>query len=539
MRPFQRASFRKRHGQRDTSAGTGRSCYSRIRNDDRKHLSQALVSVGGSATGLGEPDDTLGRPPYQGWAYALASAAGVDSAVRPGTWLQLGSAVTGRRPAGSTDERIVQQATKVLKDNDLGTMVMAAPRLYPHQWSWDAAFIAIGLARISVPRAITEMRTLLHAQWDTGMIPHIVFSDVPGYFPGPDVWGTDDAEAKPTGVQTSGICQPPIQAIAATRILQAGRRTGGRDEAEAEAFAVDVVPKLAAWHRWLSSARDPDGRGLVEIHHGWESGMDNSPRWDDAYAAITVNRPVELRRHDTTLVTDQSQRPTDREYQRYLHLVAQMRSVQYRDTDIPAIIDFRVGDVFMTAILAVAAQELAQMGADVGLSDQVADQLALAKKAQAGVLSSISPTTGQCRDFDARSGSWTSAESLASFSALLCGGDSLVCARQQEIITGPRWAGHPDLAYALPPTVPPGAEGFQPRTYWRGPNWPVMNWLFAWALRRRGEIALADRWRSEGLTQLGDLAFSEYYEPFTAEPLGSRNQSWTAAVALDWVAEQA
>ena len=449
----------------------------------------------------------------------------------------------GRRPAGSTHERIVQQATKVLKDNDLGTMVMAAPRLYPHQWSWDAAFIAIGLAHVSVPRAITEMRILLHAQWDTGMIPHIVFTDVPGYFPGPDVWGTDDAEAKPTGVRTSGICQPPIQAIAAARILQAGRRTGGRDKAQAEVFAIDVVPKLVAWHRWLSSARDPDGRGLVEIHHGWESGMDNSPRWDDAYAAIPVDRPVELRRHDATLVTDESQRPTDSEYQRYLHLVAQMRSVQYRDTDLPAIIDFRVGDVFMTAILAVAAQELAQIGAEVGLSDQVADQLAdqlaLAKKAQAGVLSSISPTTGLCRDFDSRSGSWTSAESLASFSALLCGGDSLVCARQQEIITGPRWAGHPDLAYALPPTVPPGAEGFQPRTYWRGPNWPVMNWLFAWALRRRGEIALADRWRSEGLTQLGDLASSEYYEPFTAEPLGSRNQSWTAAVALDWVAEQA
>ena len=179
------------------------------------------------------------------------------------------------------------------------------------------------------------------------------------------------------------------------------------------------------------------------------------------------------------------------------------------------------------------------MGADVGLPGQVADQPGLAKKAQAGVLSSVNPVTGLCRDFDVRAGSWTSAESLASFSALICGGQSHVCARQQEIITGPRWAGHPDLTYALPPTVPPGAEGFQPRTYWRGPNWPVMNWLFAWALRRRGEIALADLWRSEGLTQLGDLAFSEYYEPLTAEPLGSRNQSWTAAVALDWVAELA
>jgi len=418
-------------------------------------------------------------------------------------------------------------------------MVMAAPRLYPHQWSWDAAFIAIGLARISVPRAITEMRTLLHAQWSTGMIPHIVFTDVPGYFPGPDVWGTDAAEAKPAGVQTSGICQPPVHAIAVARILQAGRRLGGRDAEEAEAFATEAVPKLAAWHRWLRDARDPSGRGLIEIHHGWESGMDNSPRWDDAYAAITLERPVKLRRHDTALVKDASQRPTDREYQRYLHLVAQMRSVQYRDIDIPSTIDFRVGDVFMTAILAVAASELARLGADVRLSGEVADQPALATKAQAGVLSSVNPTTGLCRDYDARSGSWTSAESLASFSALLCGGDPGVCARQQEIITGPAWAGHPDLAHALPPTVSPLAAGFQPRTYWRGPNWPVMNWLFTWALRRRGEIALADQWRSEGLSQLGDLAFAEYYEPFTGEPLGSSNQSWTAAAALDWIGEQA
>ncbi|HYO17084.1 MAG TPA: glycogen debranching protein [Dermatophilaceae bacterium] len=446
--------------------------------------------------------------------------------------------MTGCRATGPTIDQLVRRATAVLQGNDLGTMVTAAPRLYPHQWSWDAAFITIGLARISVPRAITEMRTLLHAQWDTGMIPHIVFADVPGYFPGPDVWGTDVAGARPDGVQTSGICQPPVHAIAVARILQAGRALGGSDQEAAEAFALESVPKLAAWHRWLSSTRDPAGRGLVEIHHGWESGMDNSPRWDDAYSAISVDRPVELRRHDTKLVTDTSQRPTDREYQRYLHLVGQMRSVRYRDADIPPIIDFRVGDVFMTAILAVAASELAALGAEIGLLAEVADQPAIAQKARDGVLSSISPATGLCRDFDERSGSWTSAQSLASFSALLCGGDPDVCDRQQEIITGPLWAGHPDLAYALPPTVSPAAEGFQPRAYWRGPNWPVMNWLFAWALRRRGEVALADQWRSAGLAQLGDLAFGEYYEPFTGEPLGSRDQSWTAAVALDWAAER-
>ena len=33
--------------------------------------------------------------------------------------------------------------------------------------------------------------------------------------------------------------------------------------------------------------------------------------------------------------------------------------------------------------------------------------------------------------------------------------------------------------------------------------------------------------------------FAEYFETFTGEPLGSEDQSWTAAAALDWLADGA
>jgi hypothetical protein len=62
-----------------------------------------------------------------------------------------------------------------------------------------------------------------------------------------------------------------------------------------------------------------------------------------------------------------------------------------------------------------------------------------------------------------------------------------------------------------------------------------MTWLLGWALRRHGFTRHAARLREETLRQLRDLQFAEYYEPFTGEPLGSRDQSWTAAVALDWL----
>ena len=99
-----------------------------------------------------------------------------------------------------------ERAVEVLRDNDLGTMITAAPRLYPHMWSWDAAFVAMGLAQISVPRAIQEMRTLVGAQWASGMIPHIVFSEAPGYFPDVHRWGT--IGASPPGVRAVGSANP-------------------------------------------------------------------------------------------------------------------------------------------------------------------------------------------------------------------------------------------------------------------------------------------------------------------------------------------
>ncbi len=432
--------------------------------------------------------------------------------------------------------RIDRAARRVLERNDLGAMVAAAPRLYPHQWSWDAAFIAIGLARMSVPRALTELRSLLAAQWSTGMIPHIVFSSGTDYFPGPEVWGTDEVAAKPPNLQTSGICQPPVHALALGRVLEIAERAGGSAADEARDFARQAAPRLAAWHRWLASARNPDDTGLVEIHHGWESGMDNSPRWDAAYAAVAAGQGTELRRHDVSVVSDASQRPTDAEYQRYLHLVAQMRSVGYDDARVADVIDFRMGDVFMTAVLAASAEELAAMGRRLGLDGAVAGQDAIADRAAVAVRSTVDPETGLCRDWDARRGEWSPAQSLASFSALLGGGDDSLVQRQLAIITGPRWAGHPDLRFGLPPTLSPDDPGYRPRAYWRGPIWPVMNWLFWWAVEHHGKVDVARQWREQGLAQLGDLRFGEYYEPTTGDPLGSLDQSWSAAVALDWIA---
>jgi hypothetical protein len=64
----------------------------------------------------------------------------------------------------------------------------------------------------------------------------------------------------------------------------------------------------------------------------------------------------------------------------------------------------------------------------------------------------------------------------------------------------------------------------------------VVSWLLWWSLVRVRENERAETLRRVALEQLEETGFAEYFEPFTGEPLGSDDQSWTAAIALDWLA---
>ncbi len=68
--------------------------------------------------------------------------------------------------------------------------------------------------------------------------------------------------------------------------------------------------------------------------------------------------------------------------------------------------------------------------------------------------------------------------------------------------------------------------------------WPVANWLLWWSLLRAGEHERAASLRRETLEGLAEGGFAEYFEPFTGGALGSTEQSWTAAVALDMLAAE-
>ena len=427
----------------------------------------------------------------------------------------------------------------MLRDNDLGAWTRPAPRLYPHQWSWDSAFIAIGLAHVDPSRALRELESLFAGQWADGRVPHIVYNPAApadAYFPDAARWACADlSAAAPEVPVTSGICQPPVHSLAVWKICSSFQDVD------------PLLPRLRAlyrrlfdWHRYLATARDPQASGLLTIYHPWESGTDNSPRWDAPLSRVDVGPVPPYARRDLQHVLDPSQRPTDAEYDRYLWLVESLKNARYDDGIVHRTHPFRVKDVLFSAIFAAASEALANLAEVCQASDEEQREIATwLSRSSAAVSGQWDATDGLALDLDACLGEPIRVTTLAGLAPLLCPGLSDDLAqRLVEELRGPRFSGADGLRFQAVPSTSPGTEGFHPRTYWRGPIWPFANWLLWWGLRERGygEAAAALRQASLALLSQPDVDFPEYFEPFTGQPLGSAHQAWTAAVTLDWLA---
>jgi hypothetical protein len=439
-------------------------------------------------------------------------------------------------------EELVAQAGRILRRNDMGGWTRAAPWLYPHQWSWDSAFIAIGLAHLDTRRAAQELRTLFAHQWKTGKVPHIVFNPKApphSYYPGADHWACAAAspDAPPAPPYTSCLCQPPVHAIAVLRIWEAAEREDEEARAEATDFLREIYPRLFAWHRYLATLRDPEQSGLVTIYHPWASGTDNSPRWDGALAAVEVGEMSTYPRYDLQHVADPSERPDSTEYDRYLWLVKLIKRAGCNERAIYRSHPFLVKDVLFSAILVAANEALLEIAEVVEAPDEERDLLeAWAERGRQGLEKCWDEKLNLCLDYDLRTDKPLRARTVAGFAPLIAGRQSpeRLAALLGEF-DSTAFAGHPEMHWPLPPSTSFKEAGFHPRRYWRGPTWPVINWLLWCSLLEAGEAGRAERIRRAALDQIGSNGFAEYFEPFTGEPLGSNSQSWTAAVVLDWL----
>jgi mannosylglycerate hydrolase len=415
----------------------------------------------------------------------------------------------------------------VLDANWMGHATRASARLYPHQWSWDSACIAIGYAGWDQARAQAELRWLFAGQWADGLLPHIRSADDARYFPGPEFWQTDRSPRAPKHPKTSGIVQPPVHATAAWHVYRCARNGDG-----AEQFLRELMPGLVAWHEYLYRERTRGGDGLVEIWHPWESGMDNSPLWDDALARISPDDEAipDYERVDLDFV-DAAQRPTDAEYDRYAYLVKLYRDWAYDSRRIRDESPFVVHDVLFNSLLVQANRDLAEIArvldADAARFEAWAEQTAAALDAKLW-----DDTEGRYGDFDVRAGERVRAQTAGAFSPLFAGIPTEDRARRlkQRLMESTVAI---DGVGRVVTSVAPGDVNFDPSLYWRGPAWPMINWVVYAGLRRYGFTDEATEIRNALLELVRREGFWEHYNGTTGGGQGTEQLSWTAALVLD------
>jgi hypothetical protein len=453
-------------------------------------------------------------------------------------------------------EEGVAAAARVLDTNWTGRHTVPATGLYPHQWSWDSAFIAIGTRHREPARARAELVNLLDAQWPDGRLPQIVYDleRDDDYAPGAEFWRSG----------TSGLVQPPVHAWAAWLVHCADPVGSTR-----EGFLARVYPRLARWHEYLH-VRRAGGVGLPVVKHPWESGTDNSPLWDVALERVPPEARSPIRRPDLRHAGS-GERPGSRDYRRYYRLAETYRDAGCAD-DVP--IGFAMVCPLFTTVLAVSELALARMvtalpdGGGGTRSDVDGDVTGAGGRASAaagaheaaaarvvaamdehlwdghlGLYVALDDTTGERvrratvnglvplllapgpTDSAAVAGAATADETPSERPVALATGrtEGLLAT-----LTSPGFLGGGPFL----PSTSRLDPAFDRALYWRGPTWFNTSWLLWRAVRALGRDDLAACLR-EQFAVAAPEGFPEYADPDTGAGRGTRQFSWTAALTVD------
>ncbi len=428
-----------------------------------------------------------------------------------------------------TDLQILkQQAKEVLYSNRTESSTIPSPTLYPHQWNWDSAFIAIGLSHFDARLAYEEILTLFEGQWKNGMVPHIKFHRAEkDYYPGPSFWACDNNPNSPENIKTSGITQPPILALAAYRIY-----LNSPVRQEAIEFLQSIYSNLCSYHNFFRNYRVSDETGLVSIIHPWESGLDNSPRWDNALSIIKPKSGTQIKRTDIKTVGE-SERPSNVEYSKYAYLIELFIEADYDQDSILSTCPFNIQPVLFNTLLYMDLEAHIKI-AEIVNAD--CSEIMLWKlQLKSGIQNKLwKYKIGRYVDYDLHDQSLIICDTLANYAPLAAGIPNENQADRLFKILRSEDGYWPANGYPLP-TVSLSAAEYDPDKYWRGPVWINTNWLMIQTFQKYGYLDEAQKLLRLSLQLVAENGFYEYFNPFSGNGLGADQFSWTAALVIDMI----
>ncbi len=428
---------------------------------------------------------------------------------------------------------LLERAKNLLLENWNGEYTIPGPGLYPHHWGWDTPVVASAYSCFDMEKGMQEFSHLINAQWDNGMIPHIVFEpDADGYFPAGDFYQVHRSDDAPEGIETSGLIQPPTQAIGLYYLYR-----NCENHEDAEEFVRRMFPKIMDFHRYLMEYRDPEDSGAITILHPWEC-MDDLPVWDDALERMDTSEAPDYERKDLQHIGDPSERPPDSFYDCFIYLIDRMRKKDYDFKEIYPDHPFKFKDVVNTSILYMANNCLLEIAEDFDFDTEEIEEWQDLISSNFNDNFKPSPDSRMYYSYDLVAEEFAEVPTVASLLPLFSGMLSPGEAEPLIEVVGDFQFCAGKCIKPMIPTTSFNHSSFSPDTYWRGPVWAITTWLIYAGLRHYGKDESAEMIRDGFLELVEEHGFREYYSPTTGEGKGIDKFTWTASVVIDMLEEK-
>ena len=451
------------------------------------------------------------------------------------------------------DLELLNEAKAVLQRNTITVVVDGKPYervipsrdYYVHQWLWDSAGIAMGLVHLNEEAAYNELVSLVAGQWNNGLIPHIIYN--PGesrYYPPADQWQTTGFTKN--GIKTSGITDPPLLAIAVEYVCN-----HDSDEQKKRDFIDKVLPSLVAYHDYLKRYRDPEDCGLLTIVHPWESGTDDSPRWDSILRRIdldvipaSIKAGIDRNRRDIRY-QDAEERPTHVDYYRYIYLIELFKGLAWDYTKIIQESPFAAKDILFNSVWERANEALAALLQTYGTQEEANKYRQWAEQTQKALINTWDEAHNQHCDIDVTRGNHQViiVPTNAIFMPTYAGA---VTDHQLDILLH-RLSRTDEFSTKCPvPSTAITCQYFEKERYWRGPTWPITNYFIIEGLkkfktRHKDAELRANFLTAKTIQMIKDNGFWEYFDPTddgtkdNASGMGFGSFSWTAAILIQLI----
>jgi neutral trehalase len=316
------------------------------------------------------------------------------------------------------------------------------------------------------------------------------------------------------------------------------------DKNQRKTFYKKVLPRLIKHHEWLYNERDPHKEGLVIQIHPHETGMDNTPPWMNQLREhswpwwVTIIEKLHLEGLVNSLRRDVHEVPKEQRAKNIDTMVCWdiVRRLRRKRYDIEKILHrsyFMIEDVSFNSIFVRNNTLLKEIANEARIKppDELLENM---QRTEDGLEALWDEAYGVYFSRDFTTNHLLKQPTIASLIPLYAGtiskdrADKLV-----KVLTNDKafW-----LKYPVP-TAPSNTRFFDADRYWQGPTWINTNWLLIDGLERYGYQKEASSIKATMIDMVHQNGIWEYYNPNTAEGLGIKDFSWSAALILDLLEE--